>query len=57
MAAVGDLVYLKNKKRLGLVIRLFYEHKLPDVPINALIWWCDNSQKEWCLGEALTIIN
>ena len=57
MATVGDLVYLKNKKRLGLVIKLFYEHKLPEAPTNALILWCNDSQKEWCLGEVLTIIN
>jgi len=57
MAAIGDLVYLKNKKRLGLIIRLFYEHKLPQAPTNALILWCNDSQKEWCLSEALTIIN
>ena len=57
MATVGDLVYLKNKKRLGLIIRLFYEHKLPEAPTNVLILWCNDSQKEWCLSEALTIIN
>jgi hypothetical protein len=57
MAAIGDLIYLKNKKRVGLVIKLFYERKLPEAPTNALILWCNDSKKEWCLGEALTIIN
>ena len=57
MVSVGDLVYLDNENYLGLVVRLFYERKIAPPPTNALIWWCYSNRKEWCLSEALTIIN
>jgi len=56
MVTVGDLVYLNNKKYLGVVIRIFHETKFNPPLKDAMIWWCGTTRKEWCLAEALTII-
>jgi|2_EtaG_2_1085320.scaffolds.fasta_scaffold15359_4 hypothetical protein len=57
MVVIGDLVYLEDEDCLGLVIRIYCETKMKPPPINALVLWCRTSQKEWCLSEALTIVN
>ena len=55
--SIGDLVYLEDKNRLGLVIDIFYVTKINPSPTNALVLWCNTKIKEWCLSEALTIVN
>jgi hypothetical protein len=57
MVVVGDLVYLDNENYLGIVVRLFYETKIAPPLTNALVLWCYNNRKEWCLSEALTVLN
>jgi len=57
MVSIGDLVYLEDKNCLGLVIAIFYVTKINPSPTNALVLWCDTKIKEWCLSEALTIVN
>jgi hypothetical protein len=57
MVSIGDLVYLEDKNCLGLVVNIFYVTKISPPAIDALVLWCDTKIKEWCLSEALTIVN
>ena len=53
---IGDLVYLEQEKRIGIVIKISHDQRYELPATNAYILW-GNNKKSWCLGEALTVLS
>jgi len=53
---VGDLVFLKEKNKIGIVVKISYDRRYQYPATNAYVLWGTN-EESWCLGEALIVLS
>ena len=48
--------YLKEKNKIGIVVKISYDRRYQYPATNAYVLWGTN-EESWCLGEALIVLS